>query len=239
MPYREAKEHATCRLHAIFADPYSAFENPVIERLLHLRVAIQALVLAPMTNGNLTLRVIHGWENGGFEPADLKHSDHPIGSLGDMQQVAERYRQAFQAQQPLPYDAASLLAAPLDEAIARAEAGGQSLDEETRTIPARWPAFPQGLYLYTFFKVYHRLIYGEDDTYRSIHCETRTARARSTSSIWKRANSPWLRPSREKAARPCWCCTKASWRRRYSCSRKRSPRPDHPHYRSRGTRPIR
>ena len=172
MPYREAKEHAPGRLHSIFADPYSAFDNQVIERLLHLRVALEALVLAPMAGEGLTLRVFHGWENGGFEPADLKHSDHPIGSLGEMQQVTQRYRQAFQAQQPLPYDATSLLAAPLDEAITRAEANGQALDDETRTIPARWPAFPQGLYLYTFFKVYHRLTYGEDDTYRSIHCET-------------------------------------------------------------------
>ena len=172
MPFNEAKEHAPGRLHAIFADPYSAFDNEVIERLLHLRVAMKALVLAPMTNGSLTLRVIHGWENGGFEPADLRHSDHPIGSLGAMQQVADSYRQAFQAQHPLPYDAASLLATPLEEAITRAEAGGAVLDEATRTIPARWPAFPQGLYLYTFFKVYHRLTYGEDDSYRSIHCET-------------------------------------------------------------------
>ncbi|MCG6659084.1 hypothetical protein HOP52_15095 [Halomonas campisalis] len=172
MPYREAKEHAPGRLHGIFADPYSAFENQVIERLLHLRVAIEALVLTPMAGDGLTLRVIHGWENGGFEPADLKHSDHAIGSLSDMQQITRRYREAFQAQHPLPYDAASLLAGPLDEAITRAEADGQALDEETRTIPARWPAFPQGLYLYTFFKVYHRLTYGEDDSYRSIHCET-------------------------------------------------------------------
>lgn len=172
MPYTEAKEHAPGRLHTLFAEPYSAFDNEVIERLLHLRVALDALILEPMAEKTLRLRVIHGWENGGFEPTDLKHSEHPIASLEALRQVTQRYLQAFRDQQPLPSDDASLLAEPLAEAIARAEASGQHLDEQTRTIPARWPAFEQGLYLYTFFKVYHRLTYGEDDTYRSIQCAT-------------------------------------------------------------------
>ncbi|RCV88072.1 hypothetical protein [Billgrantia montanilacus] len=172
MPFTEAKEHAPGQLHAIFADPYSAFDNQVIERQLHLRVALEALLLAPLSRGKLVLRVIHGWENGGFEPADLAHSDHRIGSLDDLRQAGERYHQAFEASQPFPQDDASLLARPLEHAIIRAEANGQALDEETRTIPARWPAFDQGLYLYTFFKVYHRLTYGEDETYRSISCMT-------------------------------------------------------------------
>ncbi|WP_163559356.1 hypothetical protein [Halomonas sp. NO4] len=173
MPYTEAKEHAPGRLHAIFAEPYTAFDNEVIERLLHLRVAIDTLIQRPMKQERLRVRIIHGWENGGFEPAELKHSDHRIASLDDFTAVTQRYQQALEDQQPLPQDdATSLLAEPLAEAIALAEARGQHLDEETRTIPARWPAFEQGLYLYTFFKVYHRLTYGEDDTYRSIYCET-------------------------------------------------------------------
>ncbi|PMR72880.1 hypothetical protein [Billgrantia endophytica] len=172
MTYNEAKEHAPGRLHAIFADPYTAFDNQVIERQLHLRVAIDVLLLQPMARGRLTLRVIHGWENGGFEPADLKHSDRPIGSLEDLRRVTEHYRQAFEALEPPPRDETSLLAEPLANAIDAAEAKGQAVDEETRTIPARWPAFEHGLALYTFFKVYHRLTYGEDDTYRSAHCLT-------------------------------------------------------------------
>ncbi|MGE4534068.1 hypothetical protein [Halomonas sp.] len=172
MPYTEAKEHAPGRLHAIFVDPYSAFDNAATERLLHLRVAIEALVMAPMRQGRLLLRVIHGWENGGFEPADLTHSEHALASPGDLERVAAAYRNAMQALAPLPADDASLLAEPLAQAIAAAEAHGQVLDDETRTIPARWPAFPRGLELYTFFKVYHRLVYGEDDPYRSIRCRT-------------------------------------------------------------------
>ncbi len=173
MSYSEAKEHASGRLHDIFAEPYTAFGNEVIERLLHLRVAIEALIRQPMDEAKLWVRIIHGWENGGFEPADLEHSDHRIASLSDFESVTQRYQRAFETQQPLPQDdATSLLAQPLAEAIARTEACGQHLDEETRRSPARWPAFEQGLYLYTFFKVYHRLTYGEDDTYRSIFCET-------------------------------------------------------------------
>ncbi|EWH02118.1 hypothetical protein Q427_10485 [Halomonas sp. BC04] len=170
-------------MHAIFADPYTAFENQVIERQLHLRVAIDALLLQPMTEGRLLLRVIHGWENGSFEPADLAHSDHDIGSLDDLRKAVDHYHQAFEASQPFPQDDDSLLARPLENAIIRAEANGQALDEETRTIPARWPAFDQGLYLYTFFKVYHRLTYGEDDSYRTARCMTPHAPARYTNSI--------------------------------------------------------
>lgn len=172
MPFSEAKEHAPGHLHHIFADPYSAFDNLAIERQLHLRVALQALACEPLANGRLTLRVIHGWENGGFEPADLAHSDHRIASFDDLDRVRLHYQQAFEKAAPLPRDEASLLAEPLADAIASAEAKGMTLDEETRTIPARWPAFDQGLTLYTFFKVYHRLTYGEDDAYRSIHCQT-------------------------------------------------------------------
>lgn len=172
MPFSEAKEHAPGRLHHIFADPYSAFDNLVIERQLHLRVALQALACEPLASGRLTLRVIHGWENGGFEPADLAHSDHRIASLDELDRVRHHYQAAFEKAAPLPRDEASLLAEPLAKAIAGAEAKGMRLDEETRTIPARWPAFDHGLTLYTFFKVYHRLTYGEDDAYRSIHCRT-------------------------------------------------------------------
>ncbi len=172
MPFSEAKEHAPGHLHHIFADPYSAFDNLVIERQLHLRVALQALVCEPLANGRLTLRVIHGWENGGFEPADLAHSDNRIVSLEDFAEVRRHYQEAFENAAPLPRDEASLLAEPLADAIAAADSKGQTLDDETRNIPARWPTFDHGLTLYTFFKVYHRLTYGEDDAYRSIHCET-------------------------------------------------------------------
>ncbi|MCC5881754.1 MAG: hypothetical protein JJU25_03835 [Halomonas sp.] len=172
MSFSEAKEHAPGHLHHIFADPYSAFDNLNVERQLHLRVALQALVCRPLASGQLTLRVIHGWENGGFEPADLFHSDHPITSLDDFEQVRALYQRALENIAPPPRDDASLLAGPLADAIADAEAKGETLDQETRTIPARWPGFDHGLTLYTFFKVYHRLTYGEDDSYRSIHCNT-------------------------------------------------------------------
>ncbi len=172
MPYTEAKEHAPGRLHAIFVDPYSAFDNTTTERLLHLRVATQVLILGPIRHARLVVRVIHGWENGGFEPEALCHSEHRPGSLAQLGQVADDYRQAVENLQPLPCDNTSLLAEPLARAIATAEANGQALDDETRTIPARWPAFPRGLELYTLFKVYHRLVYGEDDPYRSIRCRT-------------------------------------------------------------------
>lgn len=172
MSFTEAKEHAPGCLHGIFADPYGAFDNRVGERLLHLRVALQALLDRPMREERLTLRVIHGWENGGCAPEDLRHSDHRLRDLAGYRAVAERYRRASETLAPLPDDAASLLAEPLATAIASAEADGLEVDAETRDNPARWPAFPWGLSLYTFFKVYHRLIYGEDDAYRAICCET-------------------------------------------------------------------
>ncbi|MFG6157618.1 hypothetical protein ACGTNG_02295 [Halomonas sp. 1390] len=171
MPYTEAKEHAPGRLHGIFVDPYSAFDNAATERLLHLRVACESLILSPMREGRLVLRVLHGWQNGSFEPADLRHSDHRLDSLAALRRVADDYRRAFELGQPLPCDGSGLLAEPLARAIAAAEED-QALDEETRSIPARWPAFPLGLTLYTFFKVYHRLTYSEDDAYRSILCQT-------------------------------------------------------------------
>ena len=172
MPFNEAKEHAPGRLHSIFADPYTAFDNLATERLLHLRVAIMALAGEALGEGKLMLRTIHGWENGGFEPEELKHTDHRLESLEDLRRIVDAYHHAFEHQQPLPSDDASLLAEPLVRAIEGAEANGQALDEATRTIPARWPAFKEGLTLYTFFKVYHRLTYGEDDSYRAIHCHT-------------------------------------------------------------------
>lgn len=172
MPFSEAKEHAPGRLHHIFADPYTAFDNLVTERQLHLRIALQALVHEPLAQGRLTLRVIHGWENGGFEPADLAHGDHRIASLDQFEEVCQGYQPTLDRTAPLPRDDATLLASPLANAIAAAEAKGQALDDETRTIPAHWPTFEHGLTLYTFFKVYYRLTYGEDDRYRSIRCET-------------------------------------------------------------------
>lgn len=172
MSFSEAKEHAPGRLHHIFAEPYAAFDNLVTERQLHLRVALEALVREPLQDGRLTLRVIHGWENGSFEPADLAHSDHPIASLDELARVCNRFQQAIESAAALPRDAAALLAEPLEDAIAAAAAKGQTLDEEIRSIPARWPSISNGLSLYTFFKVYHRLTYGEDDRYRSIQCHT-------------------------------------------------------------------
>ncbi|MBB3139253.1 hypothetical protein [Halomonas organivorans] len=172
MPFTEAKEHAPGCLHGIFADPYTAFDNLVGERLLHLRVALQALLATPMREECLTLRVIHGWENGGCAAGDLRHSDHRLNDLADYRAVAERYHRAAEALAPLPRGEASLLAEPLAAAIAAARSDGIEVDAETRNNPARWSAFPWGLSLYTFFKVYHRLIYGEDDAYRSIRCET-------------------------------------------------------------------
>lgn len=170
--FNEAREHAEGRLHYVFADPYSAFDNLVTERQLHLRVALQELVGEPLANNRLTLRIIHGWENGSFEPAELAHCDHPLASLNDLEQVCLRYQEILQNDAPLPSDEPLLLAAPLAEAINIAEASEQNIDAETRAVPARWPTFDGGLLLYTFFKVYHRLTYGEDDRYRSIHCET-------------------------------------------------------------------
>lgn len=172
MQYIEAQEHAPGRLHDIFAAPYEAFESGVLERKLHLDIALQALLRQPLEGGRLALRVIHGWENGDDTPEALKHSDHAISSLADLIQVKADYRASIEQEQPLPTDGTSLLAEPRDAAIARARDDGQKVDDDTRLNPARWPDFEEGLYLYTFFKVYHRLVYGEDDSYRSIRCKT-------------------------------------------------------------------
>ncbi|WP_458526533.1 hypothetical protein [Onishia taeanensis] len=167
MNYTEAKEHAEGRLHQIFAMPYEAFNNDVPERNLHLRLALEALLAAPLRQGRLSLQVIYGWENGAFDPADLHHHEHPLCSADDVAGLQARYREA----QDMPAAPATLMAEPLEKAIADAERT-VAIDDETRRIPARWPAFPRGLSLYTFFKVYHRLTYGEDDAYRSIRCQT-------------------------------------------------------------------
>lgn len=172
MPYTEAKEHAPGRLHTIFTDPYSAFDNEVVERRLHLRVALQALLDRPSREGRLTLRVLHGWANGEADPQTLTHSDHPLTRRDDLLPVVARYQAAIDAQLTLPREAETLLAGPLAEAIAAAEARGQTIDTETRSNPAHWPSFERGLGLYTFFKVYHRLTYGEDESYRVARCET-------------------------------------------------------------------
>ncbi|EPC02108.1 hypothetical protein L861_04955 [Litchfieldella anticariensis FP35 = DSM 16096] len=172
MTYSEAKEHAPGRLHEIFSAPYEAFESAVLERKLHLDIALRALLDQPIQSSRLVLRVIHGWENGDDTPEALKHSEHPIGSLDDVARVKEEYRATIEQELPLPHDGRSLLAHPRDEAIAKAHEQGLEIDDETRRNPARWPTFENGLYLYTFFKIYHRLTYGEDESYRSIQCQT-------------------------------------------------------------------
>ena len=172
MPFQEAQEHAPGRLHALFAEPYSAFENDAMERQLHLVVALKSLFEAPLRTGRLKLRVIHGWENGNADPGELTHSEHQIRSMEEVQAVAERYHHAVVMGDALPCDTHSLLNEPLTEAIAAAERQGQTIDSETRRNPAHWPAFERGLSLYTFFKVYHRLTYGEDDSYRASRCDT-------------------------------------------------------------------
>lgn len=172
MSFSEAKEHAPGRLHALLGDPYQAFDNDQPEKRESLVTALQALLAEPLAHGKLQLRVIHGWENGSFELEDLRHSDHQLHRLDDMSEVLARYNVARERLETLPSDNASLLATPLADAIEQAEQAGQQVDEETRRSPARWPAFANGLMLYTFFKIYHRLTYDEDDAYRSIRCET-------------------------------------------------------------------
>jgi len=168
MPFTEAKEHAPGRLHEIFADPYSAFDNMTTERLLHLRVAIAELVERPIRQGSLVLRVIHGWENGGCSPEALCHRDYRIDSLDSLCSIEARLHEALECQTGCEGPDSELLAKPLADAIRRAEQNGMTIDKETRQTPSRWPSFTDGLWLYTLFKVYHRLIYGEDDPYRSI-----------------------------------------------------------------------
>lgn len=172
MNYTEAKEHAEGRLHQIFAMPYEAFDNDVPERKLHLRVALQALLGEALREKRLSLQVLHGWENGACAAEDLHHHEHKLHSKDDIAASLAYYRDALANLTPLPVDTDTLLAGPLANAIASAEQNGASIDAETRDSPARWPDFPRGLALYTFFKVYHRLTYGEDDAYRSICCKT-------------------------------------------------------------------
>lgn len=172
MHQNEAKEHTPGRLNELFTDPYRAFENDTDERQLHIRIMLHMLLARPMTRGQMTLRVIHGWENGGFEPADLQHVDYPLGGVPDFKRAVQDFEYASKHNTPLPADKSAILATPLAEAIADAEAEGQDLTNDIRETPARWPAFEGGLALYTLFKMYHRLIYGEDDTYRCTQCMT-------------------------------------------------------------------
>ncbi|MBR9905482.1 MAG: hypothetical protein GYB15_17565 [Gammaproteobacteria bacterium] len=172
MSHNEAKEHTPGRLNELFADPYRAFENDTDERQLHIRIMLHMLLARPMTRGQMTLRVIHGWENGGFEPEDLQHVDYPLGGVADFKRAVKDFEHASKHNTPLPADKDAILAAPLADAIAGAEAEGQDLSSEIRETPARWPSFEGGLALYTLFKMYHRLIYGEDDNYRCSQCMT-------------------------------------------------------------------
>ncbi|GHC17144.1 hypothetical protein [Aidingimonas halophila] len=172
MPYTEAKEHVPGRLNTIFNEPYQAFDNDVPERQLHLKIALRALLEQPMQQQRLILRVIHGWENGNDDPVDLRHSDHDVTALDDVHEVFRRYHQAIERIEPFPEDDDSLIAQPRDDAIAHARRQGAALDDDIAQRPAQWPTFERGLYLYTLFKMYHRLTYGEDESYRSTRCST-------------------------------------------------------------------
>ncbi|WP_148252877.1 hypothetical protein [Aidingimonas lacisalsi] len=172
MSYTETKEHAPGRLNKIFNEPYNAFDNDVPERQLHLRIALRTLLEPPMQQRRLVLRVIHGWENGNDDPDDLRHSDHDVTALSDVNEVFRRYHQTIERIEPLPEDEDSLIAVPRDDAIAHARQQGMTLDDDIARRPAQWPTFERGLYLYTFFKMYHRLTYGEDESYRSTRCMT-------------------------------------------------------------------
>ncbi|MFJ5539368.1 hypothetical protein [Vreelandella titanicae] len=172
MSHNEAKEHTPGRLNELFTDPYRAFENDTDERQLHIRIMLHMLLARPMTRGQMTLRVIHGWENGGCEPEDLQHVDYTLDGVPDFKRAVQDFEHASKHNTPLPADNSAILAAPLANAIADAEAEGQDLTNDIRETPARWPAFEGGLALYTLFKMYHRLIYGEDDTYRCTQCVT-------------------------------------------------------------------
>ena len=172
MRYNEAKEHTSGRLHDLFADPYRAFDNERHERQLHIRVMLYQLAVLPMQRGLLTLRVIHGWQNGGCEPGDLQYVEYPLNELADLQRVSAIFHASTRQASSFPVTDDTLLAAPLAQAIADAQANGISLDHDTRNHPARWPEFGGGLALYTLFKMYHRLTYSEDDAYRSSQCHT-------------------------------------------------------------------
>jgi len=172
MHYSEAKEHTPGHLHTLFADPYSAFKNDTDERQLHIRIMLHTLFARPLKQSQVTLRVIHGWENGSFEPHDLKHIDYPLSSLDDLHRVTSEFSLASQQRLPLPAHDFSLLEAPLANILAHSETKDSAANEITHNTPARWPTLPGGLALYTLFKMYHRLVYGEDDNYRCSQCET-------------------------------------------------------------------
>ncbi len=172
MSHNEAKEHTPGRLNELFADPYQAFKNDTDERQLHIRIMLHMLLARPMKRGQMTLRVLHGWQNGGCEPEDLQHVDYLLTSVADFKRAVQNFENASKFNTPLPADKTAILATPLEEAIAEAEAEGQDLTNDIRDTPARWPAFEGGLALYTLFKMYHRLVYGEDDTYRCSQCIT-------------------------------------------------------------------
>lgn len=172
MSLNEAKEHTPGRLNELFADPYQAFKNDTDERQLHIRIMLHMLLARPMERGQMTLRVIYGWENGSFEPADLQHVDYTLNNVDDFKRAVKAFEDASKHNTPLPFDDSAILATPLANAIAEAEAEGQDLTSDIRNTPARWPAFEGGLALYTLFKMYHRLIYGEDDNYRCSQCVT-------------------------------------------------------------------
>src|SRR5690554_7945487 len=90
--FSEVKEHATGRLHQIFTDPYSAFDNLVTERHLHLQVALQELVGKPMAEGRLILRLLYGWEHGNCDPAELlQRVPHPA-SLNELKPLSLHYQ---------------------------------------------------------------------------------------------------------------------------------------------------
>lgn len=172
MHYFEAKEHTPGRLHTLFADPYCAFKNDTDERQLHIRIMLHTLLALPMHHARATLRVIHGWENGGFEPSDLKHKDFPLASLDDFHRVVNEVSSNPQEHETSLSASTPLLSAPLASVFASAEADGIIVSDTQRSTPARWPALKGGLAIYTLFKMYHRLVYGEDDNYRCSQCET-------------------------------------------------------------------
>lgn len=167
---REAREHVPGRLHEIFAEPYTAFDNDSVERLLHIHIMLHVLVVRPMRRGHLMLRVIHGWENGGFAPEDLKQAEYPLPDFGAYQSVADLFNDAATRLEAPPSDAGSPLIDALQSCIEAAKAEGKSIKNETLENPARWPELPNGLSVYTVFKIYNRLVYGEDDAYRSSRC---------------------------------------------------------------------
>ncbi|GEN27189.1 hypothetical protein HVA01_08350 [Halovibrio variabilis] len=172
MIHNEAKEHTAGRLNELFSDPYRAFDNDTDERQLHIRIMLHMLLARPMKRGQITLRVIHGWENGGYEPKDLQHVDYPLSNVADFKRVVRDFEYASKHNTPLPTDTTAVLDDPLTEAIANAEALGQHLPPDIRSTPAHWQTFDGGLALYTLFKMYHRLVYSEDDAYRCTQCLT-------------------------------------------------------------------